>query len=396
MTWWITWRILKARLGAAALTALAVALATAIALVVPLISRQVQGGAANAAQVFDLLVTSKGSSTQAVLSSLFYLDVPLANMPYSAYERLLADPRTRHAVPLGFGDNYQGFPLVGTKAAFFDQRLKPTDPPYFQVAQGRLFSRPFEAVVGASVARLSLARLGGKLQTSHGLTQIRGAEVEEHPSNYTVVGVLAPTGGPVDRAVLVDLESLWRVHGQLAPASRGVTAVLYTAQSIAGLYTQAQSINASPQMQAIFPGQVFGQLRDFLLQGQAAYAALSLLVLLLAGVTVWLSVHAAGVERARAVGLMRALGAGRRTVFGVVLLETLVVVAAGILAGIALGYGVSWLAGIALGGRLGFRLTAPQLDLALLSRVALLLPLAVLAALPPALSAARQSPLEQL
>lgn len=184
--------------------------------------------------MFDLLVTSKGSSTQAVLSSLFYLDVPLGNMPYSAYERLLADPRTRRAVPLGFGDNYQGFPLVGTKAAFFDQRLKPKDPPYFHVNEGRLFSRPFEAVIGSSVARLSLARLGGKLQTTHGLTRVRGVEAEEHPSSYTVVGVLAPTGSPVDRAVLVDLESLWLVHGQLSPASRDITAILYTAQSMSG------------------------------------------------------------------------------------------------------------------------------------------------------------------
>ena len=396
MTWWITLRILKARLGAAALTALAVALATAIALVVPLVSKQVERGAANAAQVFDLLVVSKGSSTQAVLSSLFYLDVPLANMPYSAYLRLLSDPRTRRAVPLGFGDNYQGFPLVGTKPSFFDQRLKPPDPPYFRVSQGRLFDKPFEAVIGANVARLSRARLGSVLTTNHGLSQIRGAEVEAHNQNYRVVGVLAPTGGPVDRAVVVDLESLWQVHGQLTPGSRGVTAVLYTAKSIGGLYSQAQTINAAPNMQAVFPGQVFGQLRDFLLQGQAAYAALSLLVLLLAGVTVWLSVHAAGVERARAVGLMRALGAGRRTVFGVVLLETVLVVAFGILAGVLLGYGVSWLGGLTLGARLGFSLTAPQLDSALLLRVALLLPVAFLAALPPAISAARQSPLEQL
>ena len=398
MTFWITLRNLRTRWLATLITLLAVALATATALVVPLLTRQVERGAQDAAQVFDLLITAKGSPSQAVLSSLFYLDVPIGNLPYSEYARLKADPRTRRAVPLGFGDNYRGLPVVGTDPSFFEQRLKPSAPPYFHVAQGQMFSKPFQALLGASAAQQTGLKIGDTFKGAHGLEDhsAEGVETEVHDTPYTVVGILAATGGPIDRAVVTPIETLWRVHGQLTPGSRGVTAVLYTASRLNDLYSVAQQTNARPLAQAVFPGQVFANLRGFVLQGQAAYAGLSLLMLLLAGLTVWLSVHASGLERARSVALLRALGAGRGTVFGVVLLETALVVSLGLGLGVLLSLGLGGLAGGVLGARLGFSLPAPTLDPGLLLRVLWLFPLGLLAALPPALGAARAEPTRNL
>lgn len=396
MIWWIVTRNLRSRFTSTVLAVLAVALAVTTALVVPLVTRQVERGAANAAQVFDLLITSKGSATQAVLSSLFYLDVPLGNMPYAEYQHLARDSRTRRAVPLGFGDQYRGFPMVGTSARFFEQRLKPDAPPYFTPATGRVFERPFEAVVGATVAQAAGLKIGTEFHSAHGTQPAPHEEQAEHDAEYTVVGVLAPTGGSADRAIYVDLASLWVTHAQNTPETRGVTAVLFTADNIAGLYAVAQELNASPAVQAVFPGQVFAQLRGTLSQGQAAYAALSVLVLLLATLTVWLGVHASSLERARTVALLRALGATRHAIFAVVLAETLMTVLAGLFLGVLLGYGVSAVAAPFLTARLGFALPAPELSLKLLTRVALLVPLALLAALPPALAATRQSPTRSL
>ena len=56
-----------------------------------------------------------------------------------------------------------------------------------------------------------------------------------------------------------------------------------------------------------------------------------------------------------------------------------------------MSYLVSGLGGELLGSRLGFSLPAPVLDASLLGRVAALFPLGVLAALPPAVGAARGS-----
>ena len=111
---WIGLRNLRARAFHTLLTVAVVAAATATALVVPMTLRQVDRGATEAVQVFDLLVTAKGSATQAVLSSLFYLDAPIGNVPYAVYTELANDPRTRRAVPIGLGDSFRGHPIVGT------------------------------------------------------------------------------------------------------------------------------------------------------------------------------------------------------------------------------------------------------------------------------------------
>ena len=411
MMFWIALRNLRVRWLQTLLTALVVALATGIAILVPLISSGAQRGAAEATQVFDLLIAKKGSPTQAVLSSLFYQGAPIGNLPYSAFTKLERDPRTARVIPLGFGDNYAGFPIVGTSEKFFDQRLKRDAPPYFKLSSGTLFSKPFEAVLGFQAARASGLKVGSTYQTDHGIrpgepdldeeptaagTQGTKTHEPDHAQKYTVTGILAQTGGPADKAIFTPMDSLWEIHGVFTPEGREVTAMLYTPKAINGLYSVAQETNAGSAAQAVFPGQVFAQVRDFVLQGEAAYTALAGLVLVLAALTVWLSVFSGGLERQKGTALLRALGAGRGLVFGLVLLETFFTVALGLGLGIALGYFGSVVGGGVLGERLGFTLAAPRLEPDLLWRVATLLPLGLVAALIPAWNTARQSPLEHL
>lgn len=399
---WTALRSLRHRAGALLLTLLAVALATATALVVPLVTRQVERGAQDAAQVFDLLVTAKGSPTQAVMSTLFYLDAPTGNVPYSVYQQLKTGAGTRRAVPLALGDNYAGFPIVGTSPEFFDQRLKPSAPPYFRVAQGQVFAQEHDAVLGAAVAQQAGLGVGDTFKGAHGLeeaTPLEGEEPGEHDEHnelYRVTGILAPTGGPADRAVLTPIETVWETHGAQAERQREVTAVLYTAENLAGIYTVAGEVNAGDKAMAVFPGQVFAQARQTLMQGQAAYAGLSILVLGIAALTVALSVYTSGLERRRTVALLRALGAGRLTVFALVLLETGLTVTLGVLLGLGLSVLASLVGGELLGDRLGFTLPPPQLTPELAGRALWLIPLGLLAALPPALGATRVSPLRDL
>jgi len=120
------------------------------------------------------------------------------------------------------------------------------------------------------------------------------------------------------------------------------------------------------------------------------------LVLAIAALTVTLSVYTSGLERRRTVALLRALGAGRGTVFALVLLETGLTVTLGALLGIGLSLLVSRVGGNVLGQRLGFTLAAPELTWPLASRALGLIPLGILAALPPALQALRVSPLRHL
>jgi putative ABC transport system permease protein len=80
-----------------------------------------------------------------------------------------------------------------------------------RVAQGRAFSEPMDALLGATVAQRSGLAPGTQLVGTHGLAS-SGSAHEEHP--YRVVGVLAPTGTVVDRLVLTPLASVWEVHDE--------------------------------------------------------------------------------------------------------------------------------------------------------------------------------------
>jgi hypothetical protein len=523
---WIGLRNLRTRAFHTLITVAVVAAATATALVVPMILRQVDRGATEAVQVFDLLVTAKGSQTQAVLSTLFYLDAPIGNVPYAVYVDLADDPRTHRAVPIGLGDSFRGHPIVGTDDGFFDLRLSRTAPPYFRVDQGRGFEAPFEAVLGAQVARDQGLAVGARFTSTHGMIDLgldgvvedphdhdgahtgheddheqgehdehehddheqdehdhddhddehghgdhdgeehdddhdhaaaaaghddhdhaatttdeaaaraavvraqqaldaapadadRGAlraalahaledlalatvggagagDGHVHGEAYEVVGILAPTGGPVDRAVLVDIESAWLVHGQVTPERRGVTAILYTAESPGDYYAVAQEIDAGPEAQAVFTGAVFGQLRGFVARGEAAYGALSALVLVLAALTVWLNVYSGALERRRSSALLRALGAGRAMIFTLVVLETGATVLAGIVVGTVAGYALTHVGGGVLAATLGFSVPPPAFDLGLVARVLPLVPLGLVAALVPAWQSSRSTPLDDL
>lgn len=414
LAFWMVWRLLRRRWVALVITTLAISLATSVALIVPMVTRQVERGAQNAAQVFDLLVTAKGSPSQALMSSLFYLDVPIGNIPHAVLDELARLPNTKRVIPLALGDNYSGFPIIGTSLEFFEQRIKPIDPPYFKLNQGNLFKEEHEAVIGALVAREAGLHVGDQFKGAHGLTEVENEyseheehehtehEDEEHEHNehehshdepYTVTGILSPTGGPIDRAVLTPIETVWEVHGT---AKHDVTAILYSAQDLAGIYSTAQSINNGTEAMAVFPGQVFAQFKQTMLQGQAAYQGLSVLVLGIAALTVALSIYSSGVERKKSVALLRTLGAHRLTVGFIILLETFIVVLAGVLSGIMISILVGYLGATVLGARLGFTLAAPVLTWSLVFPVLCLIPIGLISALPPAFMAVRVQPLKDL
>jgi putative ABC transport system permease protein len=406
---WIVWRSWRSRWVAALFSLLGISLATATALVVPLLLGSLERGAANAVQVFDLLITAKGSATQSVLSSLYLLQPPAGNIPARVYQDLAADPRSRRTVPLAFGDNFRGLPLLGTTAQVFELRLTPAEPPHFRLVQGRAFATPFEAVLGARAARTLGLGLGDTFTSSHGFfadeAEFESAPDHHQPEPFTVVGVLAATGGAWDGAILVPIEAYWEAHAETEEhvageedhqADQEVSAVLFTGNQLSDIYNVAREVNNQPDLQAVFPGQVFAENRGYLNQGTSAYAALSVLVLILAALLVGQGLYGRSLERRRTSALLRALGAGRGLVLGVVLLETVWEVLLGVLLGLGMAWGIAWLAAGVLGQSLGFFLPAPVLGWFMVLPVLLLIPVGILAALPPAWQASRQSPIDYL
>jgi putative ABC transport system permease protein len=393
VTLWFLWRNLRTRGFENALTLLAVALGVAVALAVPLILGSLREGVIRASNSFDLLITARGSPTQAVLNTLFYQEAPIGNLPYSLYESLERDPRTAKLIPLGFGDNYNGSPMVGTSSQFFQLSKGPGKPPLYGIAQGRVFNTTFEAVIGAAVARQSGLKLGDRFKSAHGVTPT--IEEEQHEEEFTVVGILGASGAPGDRAIYIPIEAIWDVHGQTA-GGREITAMLLTPTRLGYVYQIASELEKSRVAQGIFPGQTIGRLLDLLGQGRAGYEIIGALALVLALSTVAVNTLAAARNAQRNLAVLRAIGARATQTFWLVLLEAVMVAFGGVLLGIGLAYLIAGIAAGIVAAQTAVTLPLMTLEPRDALRALLVVPVAALFALIPALSAARRSPLERL
>jgi putative ABC transport system permease protein len=323
---WLRDRPLTAGLNVG-LLALAVAAMTVLAL----FSAQLEDRLARDARGVDLVVGAKGSPLQLILSSLLHVDVPAGQVPASALERLRRDPMVRSAVPVAVGDSFRGLRVVGTEPAFAEHYgARP--------ASGRMFARPFEAVVGAEAARAAGLGVGDRFEMSHGLT---GAGLEAHEdAAFTVVGVLAPTGSVADRLMLTPVESVWAAHGHEGHADeRRLTAILVSYRTPLAAIRLPALVNADPELQAAVPALEVARLTRLTGAGVEALRVLAGLLLVGAALSVFVGLYAALRQREGDLAMLRVLGAGRSAIFGLLLLEGVLLAAAGAALGLLLGHG---------------------------------------------------------
>ncbi|PKR88794.1 ABC transporter permease [Pleomorphomonas diazotrophica] len=404
------------RLWAASLViVLLVALATALGVAVTLQERALRLGSARAADKFDLIIGAPGSETQLVLSSVFLQPAALPLMPGEVLTKLVADPRVAWAAPIGFGDNFKGYPIVGTTTAL----ISGTTTGFIA---GEMFAHEGEAVVGSGVD----LPIGAEVNPMHG-TAGEGGETHAD-SAYHVVGKLQPTGTAWDRAILVPIQAVWHVHGlgeeqhegeehedeagedhhdhghidADAPLDErfdhdvpGLPAVLVKPKTIADAYALRQAYRTEDGTRAVFPAEVLTGLYATLGDARAVlmYIAYGAQALVAAALMLIVVIHIA--QRRKQIGALRAFGAPRLAVFGIVWLELLLLVAVGVGAGFGLGYGAaSVLAGL-FTAQSGVRLSVEFTSADAMLAVAFLAIAALMAALPAAL-AYRQSPVEAL
>ena len=103
-----------------ALLLLIIALAVGTGVLLTSLTSGVQRALTTATEPFSLLIGSPGSAPQLVLNSVFLQDRPLSNIPYSEVDALRQKTKlVNSAVPLAFGDSYNGYRIVGTEPAIF-------------------------------------------------------------------------------------------------------------------------------------------------------------------------------------------------------------------------------------------------------------------------------------
>lgn len=212
----LVWGSMRANWFTTAITVVLTALSLGLSLSTLALRSQARQAFLNGSGGYDAVLGARGSALQLVLNSLYHLETSPGNIPWSLYQATAEEPGVRRAYPLVVGDSFRGFRVVGTVPELL------TDPPGesgpLRFAQGEVFDvGRREAVVGSEAARRSGLVVGRSFQPTHGL----GEGGHSHGEEYLVVGVLAPTNSPVDRAIYIPLEGVLRMEGHVLRGKSG-------------------------------------------------------------------------------------------------------------------------------------------------------------------------------
>ncbi len=380
------------------LTAFGVAILVSIYITSDTFEKQLDS---NSKQV-DLVVGAKGSPLQLILSALYHVDNPTGNIKLAEAEKLMQNPFIEKAVPISLGDNFKGHRIVGTDTSFIGLYE-------MQLAEGRLWDKSYEVVLGSETARKNKLKLGDKIHGAHGLAE--NAHIhEEHP--FTVVGIMKPSGSIVDNLLLSNLESVWDIHGIghedhdhdhdhageehdhdhadhsehnheghshddhdhdhashdhqhestlaedsivterpksdvfiksiaddiVQDKSLEITALLIKFSSPAAIGVVPRLVNQSTSMQAASPALETARLFSLMGVGIDSLEILAYVIMIIAGLSVFISLYNALKDRKYDLAIMRTLGASKIKLFTMLIVEGLVITFIGGILGLVIGH----------------------------------------------------------
>ncbi|AUD04992.1 ABC transporter permease [Spirosoma pollinicola] len=341
----ISWSNLKDKPLSSFLSGLLMTFGITIISLLLLLNKQLDDQFRKNIKGIDMVLGAKGSPLQLILSSIYQIDSPVGNISLDEAERLTRNPMIKTAIPLSMGDNYQSFRIVGTSKKYLDH-FGAT------VAQGKLFQQDLETVIGPRVAAVTGLKIGDTFSGSHGLD--KDGEVHAD-TKYKVVGILSGTNTVTDQLILTPLSSIWAIHEHHeeheAPAAdategpeepREITSMLIKFRNPMGMML-ARGINSNSKLQAALPNIEINRLFSLLGVGVETLRGLAIVIMLISGISVFVSLYNSLKERRYEMALMLSMGATRAQLFGMLLLEGLVLALIGFVLGILLSRIGLWL-----------------------------------------------------
>lgn len=351
-------RNMKERKLATVLTVGSITLGVSLAMGIIVLHDQVAESFNNPKVGWDVIVgPSDVSDLQLVLSTTLNVQHTASRMPYSVYEDIIKDERVQFALPFCLAGAHNGFTAVATAPEFFEQyeyepgarKVMPDGDKMYvrgktlRLDRGEWFGETVgEAVVGAFAAKnAGLDEIGATFTVTPGVS---GADESQDASErrFKIVGVMKPTGTPVDKVIYVSLGSLFADdEGRRSDRSTwelsavGVRCV----DDFQGLQFFWDVRNTSTIAQAVQPLQRLTLFFSTTLKHVlAAFMAIAFMVVLVStiGIVVW--IYNSMSERRRDIAVMRSLGASRWTIVLTILLECVTLLGIGALLGVPGGH----------------------------------------------------------
>ncbi|WP_266368618.1 ABC transporter permease [Tellurirhabdus rosea] len=344
----------------------------------------------------DMVIGAKGSPLQLILSSIYQIDSPTGNIPLEEAERLAQNPMVKTAIPLAMGDNFRSFRIVGTDKQYVDhygakvgegrlfaKDLEVTIGARVAEAAGLKIGDSFAGAhgldeegeahkeaqykvvgvfspAGSVIDQLILTNVSSvwAIHEHHeaGETASAGAsaakeehhdeeehEGEEHsdeapaqqvaqakpqpPAGGRRMPMLAVPGPPPADEHEEDEEH----HDE----AREITSMLIKFRNPMGMML-ARNINMNTKMQAAVPAIEVDRLFSLLGVGIDTLRGLAVAIMLIAGISVFVSLYNSLKDRKYEMALMLSMGGTRTQLFGMLLLEGLVLALLGFVLGLAL------------------------------------------------------------
>ena len=348
----LAWKSLKNRRMTAILTIMTVAISVILLMGVERIRTQAKTSFANTISGTDLIVGGRSGQVNLLLYSVFRIGNATNNIDWKSYQAFSQHRAVKWAIPISLGDSHKGFRVMGTNHSYFEHYRYGQKQP-LRFASGREFNGLFEAVIGADVAKQLGYQVGSEIIIAHGIADVGFSRHDKLP--FHVVGILAPTGTPVDKTVHVSLQAIEAIHvgwesgAQLGPTPdaatlanmdfepKQITAMLIGLQSRIQVFALQRQINTYPKepLSAILPGVALQELWGMMSVAEQALMIISVFVVV-AGLFGMLSSLLASLnERRREMAILRAMGARPRHVFTLLISEAAGLTLAGILVGVA-------------------------------------------------------------
>ena len=341
---------LKAKPLTSFLSILLMSLGIAIISLLLLAGKQIEEKFTRNVAGIDMVIGAKGSPLQLILSSIYQIDAPTGNISMEEANRLTRSPLVKSVIPLSMGDSYQGYRIVGSNQKYLDHFEA-------QFEEGKAFTRAMEIVLGAKVAKNLGLKVGNTFASQHGFDKEGHAHEEK---KFKVVGLLKTTNSVLDQLMITPLESVWAVHESHEPEEEGkganalklldenpssdtlnqqdqqITSMLVKFRNPAMGMMMARSINLNSTMQTATPAIEINRLFALMGFGIDALKLIALVIIIVSGLSVFVSLYNSLKERKYEMALMLSMGASRTKLFFLLLLEGLIISVIGFVVGVFL------------------------------------------------------------
>ena len=287
----------------------------------------------------DMVIGAKGSPLQLILSSIYHVDNPTGNILLEEVNKIKSNPMIESTIPLSFGDSYEGFRIVGTTHAY---------PKLFQVnfKAGKLWGKSMQVVVGSDVVEACQLKIGSTFYSSHGL--VEGGEIHKKYA-FKVVGILDKSNTIIDQLILTNSASISKVHNNKKYSSHThegveggcsvdhnemITSLLVKFRSPVGLIKFPRQVNETTNLQAAVPAFEINRLISLLGLGLRSINMIGFFIILVSGLSIFISLYNSLKKRRYELALMRVYGASRFQLVKLVFQEGMLVSILGLFFGL--------------------------------------------------------------